>query len=230
MRKMQKNITITSVAVSLLLSCTSAPNSNSSTSDRTKDTVLLIEEVPDDTPSIWTEIDFQEEGYVEQLAYARTENFIGEAIYPCARCFLRPEAALALDSARVFALDMGLNLILFDCYRPTKHQQEMFDIIQDSRYVAEPKQGGSMHNKGLAVDLALTDSAGVLLDFGGDFDEFSERSHLAFAGLSEEARSNRDLLVSLMKRAGFTPYPYEWWHFSYQKHDYELDDFIWNCD
>lgn len=230
---MLKNIMIISVGVSLFLSCTNSPKTTSSikSSSKEADSVISItEDRLDSSDTFWTEIDFQKSGMIERMAYADTTNFIGQKIYPCAKCFLRPEAAKALNAANRLATRKGLKLILFDCYRPTKHQQEMFDIVGDPRYVAEPKEGGSMHNKGLAIDIALADSMGLMLDFGGDFDEFSERSHHAYSKLSALAHANRILLKDIMTEAGFTPYPYEWWHYSFNNANYELDDFIWNCN
>ncbi len=52
------------------------------------------------------------------------------------------------------------------------------------------------------------------LDMGTSFDCFDRASNTAFPGLTPEQRRSRDLLVTLMERAGFTNYPAEWWHFS----------------
>ena len=233
MKKTLKNITIISAGVSLILSCTNCSNTTSTDQSSPKEissTVDTVGEKLDSIYSSWTEVSFQEDGIIESMAYADTSNFVGQKIYPCARCFLRPEAAKALMIAKGIATQKGLKLIVFDCYRPTQHQQEMFDLVQDSKYVAEPKEGGSMHNKGLAVDIALTDSLGNILDFGGAFDEFSEVSHHGYDKLNSLAISNRVLLKKIMSEAGFTPYPYEWWHYSYKQVDYNLDDFIWTCN
>lgn len=233
MRRMLKSTTIISVGVSLLLACSNTPQSPSSIQSNTEEidtlTVFIKDSLDYDT-FLWSEIDFSESDLIERMAYADSANFIGKKIYPCARCFLRPEAAEALELATRIASAKGLRLIIFDCYRPTKHQQEMFDLVGDPRYVAEPKEGGSMHNKGLAVDIALADSTGSMLDFGSEFDDFSERSHHAYSELSELAKSNRILLKNIMNEAGFTPYAHEWWHYSFKNANYELDDFIWDCN
>ena len=119
---------------------------------------------------------------------------------------------------------------MFDCYRPAIYQQKMFDIVKDPRYVAEPKKGGSMHNKGLAVDIALTDTSGNILDFGGKFDDFSEKSHHSYDDLDSLANHNRILLKNIMTEAGFTFYPFEWWHYSYTHVDYDQDEYVWGCN
>ena len=228
MRRTPLNITIVSVGVSLFLACTPSK------------TDLLFEDLPihkidtavavEYDPPPWTEINIDSMNMVESMAYADSSNFIGKPIYPCARCFLRPEAANSLAIANSLANELGLRMVLFDCYRPLKYQKVMFDLVQNPRYVAEPKKGGSMHNKGLAVDLSLADLKGNLLEFGSDFDEFSERSHHDHNKLDSVAKSNRALLKRIMIEAGFEPYANEWWHYSYKKVDYELDDFVWDCD
>ena len=217
--------------VSLITSCSKSDRSldSGSTQALTQERVSRVEggEFND---SVWTEIDFVHEGVEERLAYADTANFIGQQIYPCARCFLRPEAAQALKLANAKAKLLGLRLLLFDCYRPKEFQKVMFEIVGDPTYVAEPTKKGSMHNRGLAVDLALADAGGEILDFGGEFDDFSAVSHHSYKKLSPLAKENRELLKSIMVEAGFSPYEYEWWHYSYKSVDYEVDGFVWGCN
>ena len=49
---------------------------------------------------------------------------------------------------------------------------------------------------------------------GTGFDFFSERSWPTNADQTPEARASRLLLASIMRRHGFRPYEYEWWHFT----------------
>jgi D-alanyl-D-alanine dipeptidase len=49
---------------------------------------------------------------------------------------------------------------------------------------------------------------------GTPFDFFSPRSWPASASVSAEAKANRVLLASAMRRGGFRPYDREWWHFT----------------
>lgn len=226
---MQKNITIVLVAVSLMFSCESkvAKNTTQSTISIQKEIVPLER----DTSSIigWKEINFKETQIIEKLAYADTANFMHEKIYPCAKCFLRPEAVDALLKANQLAIKENLRLVIFDCYRPKVYQQKMYDIVKNPNYVALPTKG-SMHNKGLAVDIGLADSKGALLDFGSQFDDFSEKGHFLYSNISDKAKSNRKKLREIMTQVGFEPYKNEWWHFSYSKVQYSADDFIWNCN
>jgi len=52
------------------------------------------------------------------------------------------------------------------------------------------------------------------LEMGTAFDCFDERAHVDGAGISPEARHNRQLLRQAMLRRGFSPYAKEWWHFT----------------
>lgn len=181
-----------------------------------------------DTVKEWAEVNFEAQGIQNKMAYADTTNFMHQKIYPCARCFLRPEVADALEEANQIAKDKGYTLVIYDCYRPYGYQKVMYDIVNDPRYVAPPGKG-SNHNRGRAIDLSLADENGNLLDMGTPFDDFSAKSHYEVKGLSREARRNRKALHTIMKRAGFTPYNNEWWHFDYKKQNYETSDFRWDC-
>lgn len=228
---MPKNITIILVVVSFIVSCKSEIQQVKSPTPTyiNSDTIsrFFIKKKTKITDQ-WTEVDFSSGELIEKMAYADTSNFLHQRIYPCARCFLRPEAAIALMKAKDIAEQKGVKLVIFDCYRPKRYQQIMYNIIQNPDYVAEPGKG-SMHNKGLAVDIAFSAKNGTLPDFGSDFDDFSERAHFNFEGITTEAKENRKLLKSIMEQSGFTAYDKEWWHFNYSKAKYETDDFIWDC-
>jgi zinc D-Ala-D-Ala dipeptidase len=182
-----------------------------------------------DTIKDWAEVNFELQGIQNRMAYADTANFMHQKIYPCARCFLRPEVADALEEANQIAKDKGYTLVVYDCYRPYGYQKVMYDIVNDPRYVAPPGKG-SNHNRGRAIDLSLADENGNLLDMGTPFDDFTEMSNYDAEGLTREARRNRRALRNIMKRAGFSPYNHEWWHFDYKKRNYETSDFRWDCN
>ena len=184
--------------------------------------------IAQDTIKEWAEVNFEAQGIQNRMAYADTANFMHQKIYPCARCFLRPEVAEALEEANTIAKEKGYILVIYDCYRPYGYQKVMYDIVNDPRYVAPPGKG-SNHNRGRAIDLSLADENGNLLDMGTPFDDFTAQSHYDADNLSREVRRNRRTLRNIMKRAGFTPYNNEWWHFDYKKKQYDTADFRWNC-
>src|SRR5688572_28395949 len=107
--------------------------------------------IPDYDTTQWTELT-SKDGYVVDIKYATTDNFVNEAVYPCGRCFLKPAAAKSISIIRDKLAKEGYKLKFFDCYRPRPVQQNLWDKVPDPNYVARPSEG-SMHNRGVAVDL-----------------------------------------------------------------------------
>ena len=176
----------------------------------------------------WTEILPTESILQLDLRYATDNNFVKKQLYECGRCFLRPQVATALDSAIEVFQSLGYGLVLYDCYRPKSVQQALWDMVPNPIYVTDPKKG-SMHNRGCAVDIGLTDRKGVILDMGTEFDHFGRRAHHAFTALPEEVLQRRQLLKSTLGRFGFKPITSEWWHYSISGLGYPLDEMQWNC-
>jgi D-alanyl-D-alanine dipeptidase len=110
--------------------------------------------------------------------------------------------------------EKGLGLKVYDCYRPLAVQKTFWAIMPDERYVANPAKG-SRHNRGSAVDVGLTDSRGRDVPMPSGYDDFSERAHRGNPQIPEEQRKNSLTLEEAMTKAGFIPYPTEWWHFDY---------------
>ena len=161
---------------------------------------------------------------VHDLKYATPDNFTGQILYPSARCLLREPVAYRLFQAQRNLRAQGLGLKVFDCYRPIEVQRKMWKIYPDPNFVADPASG-SRHNRGTSVDVGLVDAAGRELPMPSGFDEFSERSHLAFMTASPEALRNRQILQDTMRQVGFSPVTTEWWHFdSPDWRDYQLSD------
>ncbi len=179
-------------------------------------------------PSGWKEI--HESPHIRlDIRYAGTNNFTGQQIYGCARCFLREAAAEALLEAARHLADKGYGLILFDCYRPRPAQWQLWEIVPDPRYVADPRKG-SMHNRGLAVDLTLFDlSTGKPLDMGTPYDFFGPEAHADYSALPRQVLANRKTLRDAMHEAGFKGIATEWWHFSLSDHASPLAEWEWTC-
>ncbi len=182
-----------------------------------------------DTIKHWLNLAQEDSTFIMEMPYATEDNFLKEKIYPCAKCFLREDAANALLEEQKMAQDLGYRIVIFDCYRPLLLQQKMFNIIPDTKYVADPKRG-SNHNKGVAVDISLADLSGEPLEMGTAFDDFSERAHYNSQQVSAVAQKNRKLLRDIMLSNNFTPYNNEWWHFNYKKKVYPNENFVWTCD
>lgn len=189
-----------------------------------------IEEIPEYIPpERWKEIK-RESGILLDIKYASTDNFTGDQIYDCAKCFLRPELAdkiLQIHKDISARYDMGLKL--FDCYRPRPAQKLLWYKVPDARYVTPPKKG-SMHNRGLAVDLTLVDHDGNELDMGTSYDHFGPEAHTDVTYPDENVEHNRQILYKLMKLHGLRSIRTEWWHYSLTTASYPLDDWVWPCE
>lgn len=164
------------------------------------------------------------------LRYAREDNFTGVVLYPAARALLCPSAARRLslvqdwlcthagglvvidETGRATLVNFGMRIKVWDAYRPLSVQRAMWEKRPDERFIAPPMRG-SRHNRATAVDVTLCDEHGHDLEMPTDFDEFSDRAHVAFAGCSATAAANRDLLRLAMTTAGFVGICDEWWHF-----------------
>ena len=191
----------------------------------------IVEVTPESSAKKSTE-NFQEltanEGIQLDLRYASKNNFTKQKIYDCARCYLRPEAAKALLKAQEeLQQKFGYSFKIFDCFRPRAYQQRLWDIVPDADYVTPPAKG-SMHSRGLAVDLTLVDADGKELNMGTPFDFFGEEAHYNY-NHSDAIKRNRWILKSTMEKYGFGGIRTEWWHFSYRKTSYPLDEWIWDC-
>ncbi len=177
----------------------------------------------------WTEPTRLDKTIVLDMRYATTNNFVEEQLYDCGRCFLRPEAAQALAAANKELQAKGYSFKMYDCFRPLPVQQKLWDKFQNPSYVTPPSKG-SMHNRGLAVDLTIVDEKGEELDMGTEFDFFGEEAHHTYTKHSKEINQNRKLLKETIEAHGFKGIRTEWWHYSYTKKRYELSEMLWKCE
>lgn len=162
------------------------------------------------------------------IRYATIHNFTQSVIYDCPRCLLRPEVATALAQANKSLKKQGLSLKVFDCYRPRPYQQRLWDKVPNPDYVTPPSKG-SMHSRGAAVDLTIVDLNGKELNMGTEYDFFGPEAHTDNVNLPAEVLKNRRLLRETLEAVGFKGIRTEWWHFSYQKKQYPLSDYVWPC-
>ncbi len=160
------------------------------------------------------------------IRYATGDNFTGEKVYPYPFAYLQEEAAMALERVNDSLREKGYALIVMDAYRPLTVQYRFWDILPDSRYVANPATG-SRHNRGVSVDIMLATLDGDPVEMPSEYDDFSERAHVDFEDCSEEAIQNRDMLINAMRREGFRVLSTEWWHYDYEDFTrYPVTDFI----
>ncbi len=176
----------------------------------------------------WRDVVELDSSIVIDIRYASVDNFVGLQLYPCGRCILRTEVAETIVRIHNELKTKGLGLKMYDCYRPASVHSALWLKMPDARYVTPPEKG-SMHSKGVAVDVTIVDRDGNELDMGTPFDSFGEASHHTSTGHPDLVMMNRSLLKTLMEGAGFRPIRTEWWHYSYQSSRYQIADYQWPC-
>ncbi len=175
-------------------------------------------------------LDTIKDGFKYDIRYAATNNFLKEAFYDCAACYLRSEVAEALKKANHYFCEKGYKILLYDCYRPVSAQKKMWKAFPNPQYVANPFTSGSVHNRGAAVDISLVKLDGTPVDMGTDHDFFGPEAHIDNKNLPQDVLQNRVLLQEGMRKFGFETIRTEWWHFNYKKnYGFNIIDFNFEC-
>jgi len=151
-----------------------------------------------------------------EILFASSNNVTGSAMYPAIPLLESHTAELLKKAYDIFAAD-GYTLKIYDAYRPKSAQIKLWDIVQDTRFIADPYHGLSWHQQGRAVDISLVDTAtGIELEMPTPmhtFDMAAARS--SSTKWSEEVRNNVDYMTRVMQSVGFGTITTEWWHFEY---------------
>ena len=153
-------------------------------------------------------------GLMVKLAYATSDNFAGRALYPPgAKCLLRRSVAERLAIAARTLRQKKLRLVARDCTRPGPAQDALWKAHPHAGAVADPARG-SLHERGVAIDLGLADLSGAPVEVPTKFDDFGPAA-AADAPLPDgPAKEHREALKAAMHAAGFRVNPKEWWHYS----------------
>jgi len=179
--------------------------------------------------SQWKEILTTKHNISLDLKYGTKDNFMNQRFYPCQRCYLKKEVADAIIHANNDLFEMGYKLKLFDCYRPLSVQKAMWKHTPNASYVT-PAWKGSMHNRGLAIDLTLTDLNDNEIYMGTEYDDFSPKAHIDNFSHPQAVLEARKTLKNVMKKHGLNGIRTEWWHYSLrEKSVVKAYNWIWNC-
>ncbi len=184
--------------------------------------------IPQPQDSDFVELHSLDSSFIYDIRYATTRNFVHKKMYPCGKCYVRRVVAESLLNIQKELRKKHLRLKLFDCYRPCSVQKKLWAIRPDPRYVADPKKG-SMHNRGLAVDLTIVDAQGKELDMGTAYDYFGKKAYHNYNQLPDTVIKNRLFLKKLMQKYDLEPITSEWWHYSYRKKSYPVAQWVWQC-
>ena len=151
--------------------------------------------------------------FIIDLKYATTDNFTHTKVYPTDICVLRIATAEKLVKANAEFKTMGYRLKIWDAYRPLSVQEIFWNIDPDPRFVADPATGGSVHNRGCAVDVTLVDENGNDLVMPSSFDDFTDAAYPNNPNMSSQAKADLNILTKGMTDNGFVTITTEWWHF-----------------
>ena len=153
---------------------------------------------------------------VVELRYDGSHNIAQHPLYPRGMpAFVRPELVPRLRAAQKFLRTYDYRLKIWDAYRPPFAQRELWQVVRNSDYVADPVAGaGSMHSWGIAVDCTLTDLHNRQISMPTDFDDFTPAAMSHYTGPDPAIRSHLRLLQVAMAASGFYGFRSEWWHFT----------------
>lgn len=149
-----------------------------------------------------------------ELRYATPNNFTRRPLYRADMpAMVRLSVARRLAVAQKFLEKRGFGLKIWDAYRPKAAQAQLWKAIGNHAYVADPKDIGSMHTRGAAVDVTLVDGSGREVPMPTEFDSFTPAAMIDYRGRSPVVRANLKMLQKAMAHGGFYGLRTEWWHF-----------------
>lgn len=127
---------------------------------------------------------------------------------------VRPSVAAKLAAAQSALLPLGYRLKIWDAYRPKAAHDQLWQLVPNKDYVANPADGiGSLHTWGVAVDATLVDNSGREVAMPTDFDDFTPAAMLRYTGNDPGIGAHLHALQRAMGKAGFFGMRTEWWHF-----------------
>ena len=183
--------------------------------------IAETEELIDNTDFVNVK-DYIPDIYVE-LKYNTEKNFTGQKIYDFSEAYLRYGTVKKLVCVQKDLQELGLSLKIWDAFRPTEAQFDLWEVCPNSTYVANPNKGFSSHSRGNTVDITIVDAEGNELVMPTEFDDFSVLADRDYNDCTKEATTNAKLLEQIMIDNGFKPYFGEWWHFT-DLDDYPVED------
>lgn len=149
-----------------------------------------------------------------EMLFASENNIVGEAMYP-AIPLLETSTAEMLAKAQEIFLSQGYTIKIYDAYRPKSAQYKLYDIVQNSWFIANPYETNSWHQLGRAVDMSLVNiETGEELEMPTPMHTFNESAcRFNSSQWTEQAKKNSDYMTDIMTFVGFKTIDTEWWHF-----------------
>ncbi|MBD5405056.1 M15 family metallopeptidase [bacterium] len=181
---------------------------------------IEVKEEPDFIEKNFPLVKIKSPYFINDLSYNKAENFIHHPFYykfGVNDCYVHADIYPNMQKLEQILKEKNLRAMMFDCFRPHEAQLYMWKLHPNPKFLANPHKKGSLHSKGLALDIGLADATGKKLEFATGVDHFvSASSHNYKCKPEEQIKcDNRALLKSIMEQAGFRSIKHEWWH--YQK-------------
>ncbi len=154
-------------------------------------------------------------GLAVDLRYAHTDNVTGRQLYhDDMPCLLRRGTAEKLRSAQEKLKARGLQLCVWDAWRPPEVQLRLLNEAENPGLFKNPaSEGWSGHCAGFSVDVTLLDKKGRACAMPTWHDETTEHTSYHYQGGSREVARNLYELQRAMHESGFRLVASEWWHF-----------------
>ncbi len=158
--------------------------------------------------------------FINHLTYNREDNFLHHKFYDkfgINDCYVHIDIYENIKKLEKLLKKHNLKMKMYDCFRPHEAQMYMWHLSPTPKFLSNPHKYGSLHSKGLAIDVALTNSNGEELEFPTPVDAFTQSASQNYKCEKHEQYKcdNRELLKSIMQEAGLRGIKNEWWH--YQK-------------
>ena len=155
--------------------------------------------------------------FLNDLSYAKYDNFLMHAFYHkfgISACYVHRDLMPLMVRLERELYERDLRAVMFYCFRPHEAQEYMWSLNPNRRYLADPAKG-SLHSKGLALDIGLADSSGRKIEMATAVDHFGPTSSHSYKCPPADADKceSRALLRGIMERAGFRAIRHEWWHY-----------------
>ncbi len=161
------------------------------------------------------------------ILFASDRNITGHVMYPAIPMLEVQTATMIAKANKIFNQD-GYAIKIYDSYRPKSAQFQLYDIVQDSRYIANPYENNSFHQVGRAVDMSLIDmETGMELEMPTRMHAFNDSAQRYNASAwTEEARKNVDYMTKVMELCGFRTIVTEWWHYEFGETGNYMDPWL----
>ncbi|MCL2439967.1 MAG: hypothetical protein FWD15_05680 [Alphaproteobacteria bacterium] len=155
--------------------------------------------------------------FINDLVYNHDNNFLKHPFYHkfgIDACYVHKDLMPMMIKLEQELYEKNLRAIVFDCFRPQEVQEYMWSFNPNPKFVMDPKIG-SMHSRGLAIDIGLADKHGVKIEKATEVDSFTKSASHDYKCKPHEIEKceARQLLKDIMERSGFRALRHEWWHY-----------------